>query len=487
MEKLKSIINKLPILIIFVLCIIFSLIFGNIDESIENNYGIIVTTSGLFLIFLSFILLDKMKKLKKEYIKIFIFGVIFFIYIGYILNTNCGTRQHDTRSLDWTYGGHYGYIGYILENLKLPDFNPTEKWCFANPPLFYIISAIFIKFQNLIGRDGYQTIENLQYLTLFFTMTFNIYIYRILKSLNIKKLKYYILLCIGLSPSIVYLSGSLNNDILSIMLGTMAIYYTIEWYKNSKMIDLIKIALSISFAMMTKINSAIIAIPIATIFLIKLIKEKENFKKYILYYFVFALIAFPIGLWFPIKNLVKYNIPITYVQTVAEGKENVGYIGYKNVFERFFKVDKEHLENINLKFEKEKSDYNIFLTTLKSFIIDEQLDYSNNLLLESSIYVMALMTIIMIILFIIAFCKNNKKVENIFLDLVLFFELIFYIKFCFEYPYAFSMNFRYIVPIIISIMTSIGIYAEQSEKFYKIAKNTIYIFTIFSIILFINL
>ena len=406
MGKLKLIINRFWILIIFLFCILFSLILGNIDESVENNYGVIITVSGIFLLFFSFLILNKTKKLKKDYIKIFVFGILFFVYIGYILNTNCGTRQHDTRSLEWEYGGHLGYIAYILENLKLPDFNPTLKWCFNNPPLFYIISAVFVKLQNLIGREGYLAIENLQYLTVFFTIIFNIYVYKILDILNIKKLKYYIILFVGLSPAIVYLSGSLNNDILSIMLSTMSIYYTICWYKNTKLSDLLKIALTISLAIMTKINSAIIAIPIGILFLIKLIHERENLKKYILYYIIFALIALPIGLWFPVKNLIKYNIPITYVQTVVEKQENPGYIGDRNIFERFFKVDKEHLQNANLKFEKEKSDYNIFLTTLKSFVVDEQIEYSKNLLLEIPIYLIMLINIVIIVLFFISFFSS---------------------------------------------------------------------------------
>lgn len=487
MDKLKLIINKFWGLIIFVVCFLFSLIFGNIDESIENNYGAIVTVSGIFLLFFSFLILNKTNKLKKDYIKIFVVGILFFVYIGYILNTNCGTRQHDTRTLEWEYGGHLGYIAYILENAKLPDFNPTNKWCFTNPPFFYIVSAVFVKFQNFIGRDGYLAIENLQYLTVFFAMIFNIYVYKILDILDIKKLKYYIILFIGLSPAIVYLSGSLNNDILSIMLSTMSIYYTIYWYKNTKLSDLLKIALTISLAIMTKINSAIIAIPIGIMFLIKLIKEKENLKKYILYYFIFALIALPIGLWFPVKNLIKYNIPITYVQTVIEKEENPGYIGNKNIFDRFFKVDKEHLQSANLKFEKGKSDYNVFLTTLKSFVVDEQINYSKNLFLGIPIYLIMLINIVMILLFLISFVKSSYGIEDIFLDLILIFEFIFYIKFCFKYPYAFSMNFRYIVPSIIPIVIKIGKLSEKNLKIGKLMEKLICVYTISSLILFINL
>ena len=87
-----------------------------------------------------------------------LYGILIFVYAGYILNTNCGTRQHDTRSLIWENGGHLGYIQYVLENWKLPDVNPTGYWCFSNPPLFYFISAIFVKIQNLLGRMNYQAI-----------------------------------------------------------------------------------------------------------------------------------------------------------------------------------------------------------------------------------------------------------------------------------------------------------------------------------------
>lgn len=487
MEKIKSIIQKCPTLIIFITCIIFSLIFGNINENIENDYGITIIIVGFFILFSIFIVLDKLKLIKGEHIKYFIFSFIFIIYIGYIINTNCATRQHDTRSLDWENGGHFGYINYILENKKLPDFNPTTKWCFSNPPLFYILSAIFVKIQNLFGRQGYQAIENLQYLTVFFTMSFLAYTYKILELLEIKKMKNFLILFIGLSPAIVYLSGSLNNDVLSIFLLVIAIYYTIKWYKQSKFKDLIVIALSISLAMMTKINSAIIAIPIAIVFLIKLIKEKQCIKKYILYYCVFGLIALPIGLWFPVKNLIKYNVPITYIQTVVEGKENPGYIGQKGLINRIFTADKEHLKTLNLKFEKGKSDYNIFLTTLKSFMVDEQIDYSSSLILKIALYGMFGINIIFLVFFIISIFENKISIESIFLYLILVFEILFYIKFCINYPYAFTMNFRYIVPTIIVLGVGLGQLAEKNNKIKNVVQNLIILYTLFSVILFINI
>ena len=488
MEKIENFIKKYLILIMFIICMIFSLIFGNVDETVENNYGISITCIGLVIISIIFLILDKMKKISKNNSVYLLYGLLIFVYVGYILNTNCGTRQHDTRSLIWENGGHLGYIEYVLENWKLPDVNPSQYWCFSNPPLFYFISAIFVKIQNLLGRMDYQAIENLQFLSMFYILISVMYLNKILEKLEIKKLKNYIICLFGLSPVIVYLTGSLNNDSLALMLSIMSIFYTIAWYKDSKIESLIKLSLSISLAIMTKINSALIAIPIAIIFLIKLLQEKENFKKYIIYYLIFGIIALPIGLWFPIRNLVKYNIPITYVQEVAEGEKHDAYLGNYSIIQRFFGFSKDNLETINFSFEKNKADYNIFLSTIKSFVVDEQIDYSENIILKISVYGLFLISLVICILFIwIVINMDKKDIWNIFFSLTFLIELIFYIKFCIDYPYSFSMNFRYIIPIFISIVAIIGKYVQNKKIILKISENLIFVFGLFSLILFINI
>ncbi len=486
-EKIMRIIEKYNILIILILCIIASLILGSFQESEINQFGNMITFAGLMILFLTFIIFEKKKLINKNNLKIFIIALLFFVYLGYILNTDCATRQHDTRSLNWENGGHLGYIEYILENHSLPNFNPTDKWCFTNPPLFYITSTLFVEFQNLIGRHEYQAIENLQFLTMFFVLIFDIYVFKTFKILKFQKSKEYILLFVGLSPSIVYLSGSLNNDSLAIVLCTMAIYYAIKWYMEDKLSDLIKIAFTIAFAIMTKINSAIIAIPIGILLLIKLVNCREKAKKIILYYCIFALISLPIGLWFPIKNLVQYNVPITYVQEVIEKEENDGYIGEHNSLERFFKIESKYLKNINITIEKGKSDYNIFLTTLKSFLVDEKVDYEEDIVVEILLFILFIICIFLTCIFIYSLFKNKTTIINLFFYLIILFELVFYTKFCFDYPYVFTMNFRYIVPIIIPFGIGLLELMENNEKMRKILENTITLYCIASVIIFLSI
>ena len=449
---------------------------------------------GIWLIFnlVCILILKKQNLYNRKYGILFTLLSIFVVYIGYISYTPFWARQHDSRSfVDYQYGGHFGYIGYIFFNNHLPTGSPKDYWCFFNPPLFYIISTIFMKIQTFFNFTIEEGLENLQILSSLYTIIFDIYIYRIFKELNIKKSNILLLLFVGLSPAIVIMSGSLNNDILSIMLSTIAIFYTIKWYKTDSLIDLIKIAFSISFAIMTKISSALIAIAIAVVFIVKVIQNRKDILKYIKYFSLFALISLPIGLWFPIKNLILYNIPITYVQSVDD--DNDANISKYSAFERFFSVSDEQLNTVNIDMSKENAEYNILITTLKSFIVDEQIDYKNNKILSISIPSIFCCSFIILTLYIINLLyifKNYKNIDNnwiLFFLLLFILEIISYIKFCFDYPFTFTMNFRYIIPTLISYSVITGVVCENNNKLYFINRLFISIFSILSIITFMVL
>ncbi len=251
------------------------------------------TLSVIIISIIASIILKRKNLYTAKWEIFFAFLSIFAIYIGYISYTPFWARQHDSRNfVDYQYGGHFGYIGYIFYNNHLPIGSPKDYWCFYNPPLFYIISTIFMKIQTFFNFTIEEGLENLQLLSCLYTIIFDIYVYRILKELNIQKMLKSLLLFVGLSPAIVIMSGSLNNDILSIMLSTMAIFYCIKWYKTDSLKDLIKIAFTISFAIMTKISSALIAVAIACVFLAKVIQNRKDIIKYIKYFSLFALISF---------------------------------------------------------------------------------------------------------------------------------------------------------------------------------------------------
>lgn len=456
---------------------------------------------GVMILFsiITMIILKKLNLYQEKHKIYFIMVIILAVGLGYAMYTPYYARQHDSRDfINYQNGGHFGYIGYIFFENSLPKGSPVDQWCFYNPPLFHIVSALFLKIQNLIqGLSVHAVFENLQMMSLLYAMIFHIYVYRILKEMNIQKSIVYLLAFVGLSPAMIIMSGSINNDMLSIMLSTMAIFYTIRWYKEDNLKNLIKIAFSISLAMMTKISAALTAVPIAFVFLVKVLQNKQQLKKYVGNFVIFALIALPIGLWFPVKNLILYDIPLTYVQSVDES--NGANVSRFTISERLFKISKENLETVNVVMGGEKIDYNLFLTTIKSFIVDENMDYQDNPVMKVSIYTIFVSAILLTILFIINviyLMKNYKMIKQInqnWLIWLIFFAGIFvltaasYIKFCFDFPFTFTMNFRYIVPTLVSYAVLTGTVCEKNKKLLYSNCSVITVFCIASIVLFMNL
>ena len=277
----------------------------------------------------------------------------------------------------------------------------------------------------------------------------------------------------------------------------MAIFYTIKWYKSDKFWDLIKIAFSISFAIMTKIDAALIAILIGIVFLVKIIKNRKEIKKYILYFSVFLIISLPIGLWYPIKNLVLYDIPVTYVQAVE--KDSPMNVEEFSKVERLFKVSlRDIYKKINIEMAGKNRDYNILMTTLKTVVVDECIDYEldteQNItmykILERVMYILFTVLIVIAVIYIVNLIyifKNFKKINNywiLFFFGLLIIETFSYIRFCFKYPFVCTMNFRYIIPTLISFAVLTGIASENNKVLFNINRIVLSVFCIFSVIMF---
>ena len=83
--------------------------------------------------------------------------------------------------------------------------------------------------------------------------------------------------------------------------------------------------------------------------------------------------------------------------------------------------------------------------------------------------------------------KNYKDINNnwiLFFILLFVLEIISYLKFCFDYPFTFTMNFRYIVPTLISYTAITGVACEKNSKLLIINTSVITMFVLLSIFMF---
>ena len=257
---------------ILIICsILFEIIVYILTSYINGEQRIILPIIFLYyLIALLFI-----NKNKKNNILYIIFGIAIIIRTIYILDTNIYTRQHDIGRL--TSNGHLAYIYTLFQTHHLPL---TNKWQFYHPPLWHIIGALWLYINSFLHINLYQSLEGLQILTLLFSS----YIVLIVDKINIKlklnnKSRYLIDTIFAVHPTMIYLSGSINNDCLLLLLESLIILLLINFYENQTWKNTIYLAIITGLCVMTKINGAVMAIPILYVFIERFVYILKNKKK----------------------------------------------------------------------------------------------------------------------------------------------------------------------------------------------------------------
>lgn len=405
---------------------------------------------------------------------------------SYVLYTAIWTRQHDV--IDFGVGeGHAGYMEYIFANLSLPTGDPRDKWAFFQPPLHHIISAAWMRFCAHFGLIYRQVQENVQLLTLFYICSVTILTFFICKELKLKNWGIRVaLLIVCFHPALTIMSGSINNDALSLALAILAVYLVILWYRTPSYRLIIMLALSIGLSMMAKLSGGTVAPAVAALFLLKLIKDREHISRYLLQYIVFGIIVFPLGIWWEIKNMIKYNMPFNYIPPVGEQLS-------ASLSSRLFDLRCHSVYPSMISNGDPYDEYNIFLALLKTSLFDD-----GNLSLESKgitlfaviLFVTALVlaVISLIATLLIIFDKKNRyglAFEHRLLFGILYITLLIsYFSFALGSNNYSAMNFRYIALIIPVEAVFLGIFTDacknKQHMIFRLFAATVMIFAVSS-------
>lgn len=433
-------------------------------------------TGGYIILFILYCLADS-KKYRTRLNSLLIIGTSFFLKLHYVLQTSVYNRQHDMGSFS-DGAGHAGYIEYLLSNHHLADFDVRDRWQFYHPPLHHVISALWIFINEnifLVGRDPAR--ESLQTLTLFYSMCIIISAYRILRYFKLDGKALYIpLIIISFHPAFILLSGSINNDVLSVAFMLGAVISTLKWYENQTLKNILKIALCIGLGMMTKLSAALIAPPVAVMFLIVFIKKiRTDGKKLFIQFCSFAVVCCPLGLWYGIRNYIKWKIPITYVQELDKGM--LQYIGNKSFLSRITDFSLKQFRSPFVQWAYEENgevkgynEHNPLISILKNSLFEEGINESilpkDSIMFKFSMVLFIIGTVIALYAFIamiVTLFRKHKKygAEKIFLIVFYLTMMVNFYKMCYDYPFTCTMNFRYITPTVIIGALSVGMISEK--------------------------
>lgn len=466
----KYIINKVGIYILVLIYVI--LVYALINPLLIESTTIVQTISAIIMILVMifgaiFIYIDYKKKGKVDYTKVIIVLIILgsVLRTSYITVTSYTERQHDVGSWESNFSGHAEYIKQIYENGKLPENNEYQYY---QPPLQHMIEASFLRVSNIVGVDFNRSLEGMQIVTLTYSILLMIVCYKLLKEMKVKGIySILVMLIMCFHPQFIILSGSINNDLLVLLLMFIVMLYAFRWHKETNIKNTVIMAIAMGLCVMTKISGALVAVPVIFVFLDKFIHnvKKDGIGKYIVIFAIFGAISLSIGLWYPIRNYIKFEQPLSYVYEISE--DNELYSGDYSITDRFFSMPQNELSRVYC---EPFGDYSVPLYLLKSSIFGEY-KFPERVMIVACLQfivniVLIIISIIAMIRVIIFYRNKESYLFKWFMLILWLVQIVSFIAFNIRYPFGCTMDFRYMVPTLFTgaIFMAMDINNIKNEK-----------------------
>jgi len=399
--------------------------------------------------------------------KLYIYFSLAVVVLGLILRaylvfaTPYDVSTHDlgflsSQSADGIGQGHLGYIEYICNSGALPNFSPVLRWSFYNPPAFHIAAALLLRIFLSFGFSLTLSFELVQYLPCICVFFSVMGLWAVLHTLEIKGTPSCLALAIvSFHPSLTHTALALNNDAMALALTVWAFYFALKWHKSQSLPSILGCALCIGFGMMTKLTVALIAFPIAVLFVYGFFKRK-TYLKHLMQFLIFLAVCAPIGLFWSFRNFILYKIPFNFVQKLGEGSAQ--YIGGHSLWDRFalpefsdfLRIDSYWSPNSEIGY----ADHNIWSQTLRSSLFDDgalifksgwERTFAVALMLLS--IVLCVFAVVMCIIGVLRF-KRCEGIIRISVAVAILTNLVNFVFFCYNYPWTCSLHFRYIASLL---------------------------------------
>jgi len=455
--KIKQKINFLDFLILFtllgipILYFLFSILIKALDKIKKLNFD----TNQILA-----------TPINKSIIFIILVGLV--IRIAYFDKYGINLFQHD-----WQ--GHIDLIKYLAHNYHIPNM-PNKGWESPQQPIYYIISAIIYKLGIFWGATTTQAIYIIGYFSLFCSLIFLIYSYKLLRVLSSNQWVHSVaLLYISLTPSIVYMSSRINNDVLVMALAPMALFYIIKSYQNSFQNYFYLALISTTLLFLTKISTASIELALFGLLIISYIQTHQN-KKELLTFSIVGIFVLSWTLWHLYTPLSE---SFYMVNSAKFPKQTIEHLNI-SYFTSFHIIDliKQGYSHV---FGVDSIRYS-FPTYQYGTMFFGEFDYKY--FINKSEYLLIVMRSILMFgtIYIIGFSSYllhlyRENIINKILLAIVIINGILILKFILSYPSICNTDFRYFV----SSFTIFGFIFAQGV-YYLIQKNR-WIYISFNIIL----
>ena len=389
----------------------------------------------------------------------------FGLKLSFALTNGWYAYQHDVESLKTS--GHLSYIYGLAGGKGLPA---TNDWQFNHPPLHHLIAAGSLKLSRLLGFSDDRAFENIQLLSVFYSSACMVVAYKILREIRIRgKVLVLCMLLFCFHPTFTILAGSINNDVLTLLLSMAALLYLLRWYQKPCLKYAAALGIFTGLAVMTKFSAALLVAVIAVVVLQRFVSGLNTrasgftFGALAGQTGMFALFAAPLGLWYQIRNMILFSQPLGYV--VGLSPTSHLYCGDVSVWKRLFTIP---LTEFSSKlYASPDNDYSLPGYTLKCSLFGEY-QWPGR---EGFGWVLFWLNLALVLLTLAALIYVLRRGWDQFAPgaLLIFgfawaLQLISFVVFNLRFPFGCTMDFRYIAITLISAVVFLGMAGTLLER-----------------------
>jgi len=349
---------------------------------------------------------------------------------------------------------HVGYVLWLIEKGGLPLVNPlkAEYSIFAHPPVFYILMAGFLRLNLVLGIPLEAALENLQVLNMAFAVGCWLTISQILRDFDFRGPR----LCIGVlmaaaQPLLYMLGCALNNDILSVLCILQCLLWALRWHRNRKTSALVLTGLWLGGGMAVKYTAALLIPALGVMLTVVFFRELPNWRKNLLQYSSFLLVSVPLGIAWPLYQLIAWQVPPGYVRAV-----NAPSLGNLTLWQRYGLPGTEALGQLFF-LNDARTDHNLWFQLLKTAMFDEKVLFRPETLMWFLSYAALILYAAWIlwaawrIIRLVAGKSTIKGMDRLLVSLYAATLVLYCVKFTLDMPYVCSLNFRYILPLLLPL------------------------------------
>lgn len=371
---------------------------------------------------------------------ILLLGVI--IRVTYFQKYGIMVFQHD-------WHGHIEFIEYIAKNWNLPSI-PMKSLEFPQQPLYYFITGGLYTILTEVGVSHDNALYGIGYFSLFCSMVFLFYSYRLLGLLTQNRwVQLVAIIFIALTPSLVYLSARINNDSLVMVLAVVSIYYIVKSYQTDFQQSFYLALISVSLLFLTKVSASSIELLLFSLLLVayyqSLKSQEEAIRKQLYWYGLVSifLLAFTLlRVYMPLEESSFYLVNSAKFPNQTIEVLDLNYFASFNIID-LITVAQSHVFG-------EDSVRHSFLTYQYGtmFFGESNYAYFTNkkpylFMVMQSILLLGLIYLMGFISYLINL-RHEPLLHKILFG-VLFINFILIIKFLLMYPSICSTDFRFFV------------------------------------------